>query len=100
MIEARINYNTKLAVLIRAMRSAAGLNQGELSVAANCSRPTVNRIEAINKVSPTANTIDDLFHVFRQMGAEIYLNDEDVSVKFTKEFLLGIQDRVIKGGQK
>lgn len=98
MTNTRINYSTKLAVITRAMRSAIGMNQTELADAAGCSRPTVNRIEALDKVSPTGNTIDDIFYVFRQKGAEIQIGNEDVSIKFGKSFLLAAEEQ-IKGGK-
>lgn len=90
----RINYNAKIAVLIRAMRNASGLNQDELSSAAKCSRPTINRIEALDKSSPKGSTVDDIFHVFREMGAEILISDNEVNVKFGADFLLAAQQKI------
>ena len=90
----RIDYNVKISVLIRALRNALAMNQEELAEAAGCSRPTVNRIEALDKASPRGDTVDDIFYVFRKMGVEIYMNDEDVSIKFNKEFLLTAGEKI------
>lgn len=93
----RINYGVKIAVLTRALRSALAMNQDELAVAAGCSRPTVNRIEALDKASPRGDTVDEIFQVFRQMGAEIQMGDEEVSIKFGREALLKAEERIRAG---
>jgi transcriptional regulator with XRE-family HTH domain len=92
----RVSYNIKLAVLIRALRNAAGMNQGELCKAANCSRPTVNRIESFHKSSPTGNTIDDILYVFRQMGVEIQMHDDQMTITFNKDFLCAMEQKLQK----
>jgi len=94
----RVTYDVKLCVLIRAMRNAMNLNQGELALAAGCSRPTINRIERLDKASPRSNTIDDIFHIFRAMGIEIHICDEDVSIKFSKKSLLNAEEKIKRGG--
>lgn len=93
----RINYSVKISVLIRALRNALAMNQEELAEAAGCSRPTVNRIEALDKASPRGDTVDDIFQVFRQMGAEIQMGDEEVSIKFSREALLKAEERIRSG---
>ena len=90
----RINQAVKVAVVMRALRNAFGFSQGELATAANCSRPTINRIESLDKSSPRSNTVDDLLQVFRDQGVEIQLGDEEVVIRFTKEALAAAANRI------
>ena len=84
----RVTHAVKIAVLLRGLRNAFGLSQSELAQQANCSRPTINRIETLDKASPRSDIVDDLLQVFRDQGAEIQIGDEEVSIRFTKEALL------------
>ncbi|MBU6994222.1 hypothetical protein [Ferrovum myxofaciens] len=59
-----------------------------MATAAKCSRPTINRIESLDKASPRSDTVDELLQVFRDKGAEIQIGDEEVLIRFTKEALL------------
>lgn len=83
----RVTHAVKIAVLLRGLRNAFGLSQSELAQQANCSRPTINRIETLDKASPRSDIVDDLLQVFRDKGAEIQIGDEEVSIRFTKEAL-------------
>ena len=96
----RINYSVKIAVIIRALRNALSLSQNELADAAGCSRPTVNRIEVMDKASPRGNTIDNIFHVFREMGAEIQIGDDEIHIKFTRNMLICAEGRLTKKEKK
>ena len=84
----RVTHAVKIAVLLRGLRNAFGLSQSELAEQAKCSRPTINRIETLDKASPRSDIVDDLLQVFRDKGAEIQIGDEEVSIRFTKEALL------------
>ena len=84
----RVTHAVKIAVLLRGLRNAFGLSQSELAQQANCSRPTINRIETLDKASPRSDIVDDLLQVFRNQGAEIQIGDEEVSIRFTKDALL------------
>jgi DNA-binding XRE family transcriptional regulator len=86
--KTRVTHAVKIAVLLRGLRNAFGLSQSELAQQANCSRPTINRIETLDKVSPRSDIVDDLLQVFRDQGAEIQIGDEEVSIRFTKDALL------------
>ena len=92
MINERIDYKVKTAVIIRSLRNAFGINQEELAKAAGCARPTINRIEVMGPQSPRSNTLDDIFNVFRDRGAELVINDTEVTIRFTKQALLNIQN--------
>jgi len=59
----------KIAVLLRGLRNAFGLSQSELAQQANCSRPTINRNETLDKASPRSDIVDDLLQVFRNKSA-------------------------------
>ena len=83
----RVTHAVKIAVLLRGLRNAFGLSQSELAQQANCSRPTINRIETLDKASPRSDIVDDLLQVFRDKGAEIQIGDEEVTIRFTKEAL-------------
>ena len=85
---ARVTHAVKVAVLLRGLRNAFGLSQSELAQQANCSRPTINRIETLDKASPRSDIVDDLLQVFRDKGAEIQIGDEELSIRFTKGALL------------
>jgi len=84
----RITQAMKIAVLLRSLRNAFGLSQAELAQQAKCSRPTINRIETLDKASPRSDIVDGLLQVFRDQGAEIQIGDEDVNIRFTKQALL------------
>ena len=61
------------------------MSQTELADLAQCSRPTINRIESIDKASPRTDTIERLMQVFRDRGVEIQITDSDVMIRFSKE---------------
>ena len=84
----RVTHAVKIAVLLRGLRNAFGLSQSELAQQAKSSRPTINRIETLDKASPRSDIVDDLLQVFRDQGAEIQIGDEEVSIRFTKDALL------------
>ena len=86
----RINTTVKIAVIVRALRNAFGMSQDELATLAKCLRPTINRIESMDKTSPRSNTVDDLYQVFRDKGVEVQISDEEVTIKFTKTALLDL----------
>jgi predicted transcriptional regulator len=92
MMNERIDYKVKVAVIVRALRNAFAINQGELSKASNCARPTIHRLEKISPQSPRSNTLDDIFNVFRDRGVELTINDSEVTIRFTKQALLNIQN--------
>ena len=80
-----VSMPLKLAVAIRALRHAFGMSQTELADLAQCSRPTINRIESIDKASPRTDTIERLMQVFRDRGVEIQITDSDVMIRFSPE---------------
>jgi transcriptional regulator with XRE-family HTH domain len=96
----RVSYAVKVAVLLRALRNGLAFNQDELASAAKCARPTVNRIEALDKASPRADTLDSLFEVFRELGVEVQMGDEEISIRFTKAALLAAEERIKSGRGK
>jgi transcriptional regulator with XRE-family HTH domain len=59
------------------------MSQTELADLAGCSRPTINRIESIDKASPRTDTIERLMQVFRDRGVEIQISDSEVMIRFT-----------------
>jgi transcriptional regulator with XRE-family HTH domain len=59
------------------------MSQTELADLAGCSRPTINRIESIDKASPRTDTIERLMQVFRDRGVEIQISDGEVMIRFT-----------------
>jgi transcriptional regulator with XRE-family HTH domain len=73
----------KLAVAVRALRHSFNMSQTELADLAGCSRPTINRIESIDKASPRTDTIERLMQVFRDRGVEIQISDGEVMIRFT-----------------
>jgi transcriptional regulator with XRE-family HTH domain len=89
----RINTTVKIAVIVRALRNAFGMSQDDLATLAKCSRPTINRIESMDKTSPRSNTVDDLYQVFRDKGVEVQISDEEVTIKFTKTALLDLSPK-------
>ena len=97
-IKHMVNYNStfvntsgyvstplKLAVAVRALRHAFDMSQTELADLANCSRPTINRIESIDKASPRTDTIERLMQVFRDRGVEVQITDSEVMIRFSAE---------------
>lgn len=80
-----ISMPLKLAVAIRSLRHAFDMSQTELADLAQCSRPTINRIESIDKASPRTDTVERLLQVFRDRGVEIQITDSDVMIRFSAE---------------
>ena len=93
----RINQSVKVAVLVRALRSAFNMSQGTFATISGTSRPTINRIESLDGTSPRSDTVDDLLQVFRDMGVEIQVGDEDVTIRFKRQALEAAEQH-IKGG--
>lgn len=93
-----VSEAVKIAILLRALRNAFGLSQAELAALAKCSRPTINRIESIDKASPRSSTVDDLLAVFRDKGVEIQTGNDAVAIRFNKSALLSAA-LGINGGQ-
>ena len=83
----RINQSVKVAVLVRALRNAFNMSQATFASISGTSRPTINRIESLDGTSPRSDTVDDLLQVFRDMGVEIQVGDEDVTVRFKRQAL-------------
>ena len=75
----------KLAVAVRALRHAFDMSQNELADLAKCSRPTINRIESIDKASPRTDTVERLMQVFRDRGVEVQITDAEVMIRFSAE---------------
>ena len=75
----------KLAVAIRALRNAFALSQTELAELAQCSRPTINRIESVDQASPRTATVERLLQVFRDRGVEIQIQDAQVVINWTAQ---------------
>jgi transcriptional regulator with XRE-family HTH domain len=86
--DKRIKSAVKMAVLIRALRNAFVMSQSYLAELSRTSRPTINRIETMDKRSARSETIDDVLQVFRDRGAEITVSDEEVTIRFTRTALL------------
>ena len=80
-----VSMPLKLAVAIRALRHAFDMSQTELADLAQCSRPTINRIESIDKASPRTDTIERLMQVFRDRGVEVQITDTEVLIRFSAE---------------
>mgnify|MGYP006286244937 CR=1 FL=1 len=84
----RIKSAVKMAVLIRALRNAFLMSQSYLAELSSTSRPTINRLETMDKRSVRSETVDDVLQVFRDRGAEITVSDEEVTIRFTRSALL------------
>lgn len=81
---AYVAMSLKLAVALRALRNAFAMSQAELAELADCSRPTINRIESVAKASPRTDTVERLLQVFRDRGVEIQMRDTEVVIRFTE----------------
>ena len=92
-----INQTVKIAILLRALRNAFGFSQTKLSALASCSRPTINRIESMDKGSPRSDVVDDLFNVFRERGVEIQVGNEEVVIRFRKDALHSAAQAITDG---
>ena len=81
----------KVAVLVRSLRNAFNLSQMGLADKAGCSRPTINRMEALGEASPRTDTVDDVLRYFQEQGVEVQVADEEVVIRFTKKALINAQ---------
>jgi transcriptional regulator with XRE-family HTH domain len=84
----KVTSAVKSAVLVRALRNAFAMSQSYLAELSGSSRPTLNRIETMDKQSPRADTVDDVLQVFRDRGAEITVGDEELTIRFTRKALI------------
>lgn len=84
----KVTSAVKNAVLVRALRNAFAMSQSYLAELSGSSRPTLNRIETMDKQSPRADTVDDVLQVFRDRGAEITVGDEELTIRFTRKALV------------
>ena len=81
--QVALSFNTQIAVVMRAVRTALAWSQQDLATKANISKPTIARIESMG-MSPRADTINALMNVFRAEGEEIDILAEEVIVRFKK----------------
>ena len=88
--QVALSFNTQIAVVMRAVRTALAWSQQDLATKANISKPTIARIESMG-MSPRADTINALMNVFRAEGVEIDILAEEVIVRFKKSALLELQ---------
>jgi DNA-binding XRE family transcriptional regulator len=86
----------KLAVAVRALRNAFAMSQTDLAHLAECSRPTINRIESVDRASPRTDTVERLLQVFRDRGVEIQIKDTEVLIRWTPAAL----QAAVQGNQK
>lgn len=84
----QISSIVKFAVFVRAARTALNMSQSELATLANCSRPTINRIESMDKQStPRLETLESILKVFSERGIELRFDDSEITVKFSRSAL-------------
>lgn len=88
-----ITYRTKVALVIRAARTALGWSQEELAKQASVSKPTIARIE-MSGISPRADTLNTLMQVFKAQGVEVEMGDNEVVIKYKNTALLTLQNRL------
>lgn len=87
-------FNTQLAVIMRAVRTALVWTQQDLATKAKISKPTIARIETMD-MSPRADTIDALLAVFRGEGVEVDISPEQVTIRFKKASLFESQKNLL-----
>jgi predicted transcriptional regulator len=92
--QVELSFNTQIAVVMRAVRTALAWTQQDLATKANISKPTIARIESMG-ISPRADTINALINVFRAEGVEIDIMAEEVIVRFKKSALLELQANLL-----
>lgn len=90
-----LSLNTKIASVIRAVRTALAWSQQDLADRAHISKPTIARIESMF-MSPRADTIDALITAFREEGVMIDILAEEVSIRMNKSALLKLQKTLSK----
>lgn len=89
----QISTSTKFAVFVRAARNALNMSQTELAKLANCSRPTINRIETSDSgISPKLVTLNNIIDVFSDRGVELKFDGDEVVIKFNKSSLCLLQE--------
>jgi len=93
--QAPLSFNTQIAVVMRAVRTALAWSQQDLATKSKISKPTIARIESMG-LSPRADTINTLLNVFRTEGVEIDILAEEVIVRFKKSALLELQNNLSK----
>lgn len=82
-----LSFNTQVAVVMRAVRTALAWTQQDLADIAKVSKPTIARIESM-EMSPRGDTINALINAFRKEGVEVDILADEVIVRFKKPALL------------
>ena len=91
----QISSIVKIAVFVRAARYALNMSQSELALLAKCSRPTINRIESMDKEStPRLETVESILKVFSDRGIELNFSDSEVLIRFKESSLAMAELRV------
>ena len=83
-----IPYVVKVATLTKSLRNLYCLSQTELAEASGLSRPTISRLEKMTaNMTTKSDTLEQLLNVFRQLGVQIQINDEDIVLRIPNESL-------------
>ena len=88
----RVTNTLKMAVLVRALRNAFAMSQADLAKRGGSSRPTLNRIETMDRRSPRSDTLDNLLQVFRDYGVEITIGDEYLNIHLPRKALIAADE--------
>lgn len=89
--QATLSFNTQIAVVLRAVRTALGWTQQDLATIAKVSKPTIARIEGM-EMSPRGDTINALVNAFRAEGVEVDILADEVAIRFKTTALLSAQN--------
>lgn len=88
-----LSFNTQIALVLRAVRTALAWSQKDLAIKAAISKPTIARIESMT-ISPRADTINNLMNVSRTKGVEIDILSDEIIIRFKKTALLELQNNL------
>jgi transcriptional regulator with XRE-family HTH domain len=80
-----VDFNGKIAVAIRAARSAVGLNQQEFSEMIGVAKTTIARIETL-EMKANAEFLLEAVSLFKSFGVEIDMHDyQNIVIKISNQ---------------
>jgi len=92
-----IPYVVKVATLTKALRNLYGLSQSDLAHSSGLSRPTISRLEKLSgDMNTKSDILEQLLNVFRELGVEIDINDDDVVLRIPNESLAKALKRAVE----
>lgn len=91
--QEEVQYNTQVAVLLRAIRTGLGWTQQQLAEKAQVAKPTISRIEKMD-IASRNDTVRAILNTFEKEGVVVTTLYEELTITFKKPALLEAQKNI------